>query len=160
MKTPNVEVVEQHIRDWAQARKSNISLRTFAWEIDAIRTATGVRCFRNVLDIGCGSGIFLITCVVLGLAKRGLGFDPTIMMHVTTSQELIEGSSLVGQLALDVKLENRSLEGLLDASDGEHSYDLIVFRGRLHHIYERASAHADDEGVVAQCVEDLARVRR
>ena len=156
MNTSDRGVLEQHIEEWARARKSNISLRTFAWEIDAIRTATGVGRFRNVLEIGCGSGLFLVTCVALGLADRGSGIDPA---HGSAQSELVEGQTLAEKLALDIKLENQSMEGLL-STDGPRNYDLVVFRGSLHHIYDRALTGTADEGVVARCIEDLARVRK
>ena len=161
MTTSDMEAVERHIADWTYARKSNISLRTFAWEIAAIRTATGVEHFGSVLEVGCGSGIFLITCVALGLAERGVGIDPTITEHGTAQSEMAEGEALVKRLGLNVRLENRSLEALLDEDgDGQDTYDLVVFRGSLHHIYERDSISTVDQGVIERCVKDLAAVRR
>ena len=109
VKPPTVALVEDHIKGWSKARKSNISLRTFVCEIDTLCDATGVEHFKRVLEVRCGSGIFLISYVALGLAETGFGIDPTIAEQGTAPSKMAEGRALAKRLGVDVTLENQSL---------------------------------------------------
>ena len=152
--------VEKAIMDWSAEKRANISLASYRLEIDTWRKLTGIDRVSRIIEIGCGSGLFLVAAIATGFAEAGLGIDPEIGAHGTDEGENAHAIALRDSLNLGDQIEFRqvTMESLLTEGNGEH-FDLVVFRNSLHHIHERPHDEKDRGPADQQCLKDLATAR-
>lgn len=141
--------------------KANLTLDSYELEIEDLKALTGVEHTPNLLEIGSGGGMFLLSAVALGFADAGIGLDPgnesdgTSADDIKRSQQVVLDLDLVGK----VRFEQSTLRELLDGASAER-YSMIVFRNSLHHIFERDADRSIDQSVAEQCVQDLISLQR
>jgi hypothetical protein len=150
--------VARQISKWATDKGAYTTIEAYEKELQIWSALSGVSSVSSAIEVGCGSGLFLLSAVVLGYVEEGVGYDPTISHHGTDENELRQTQELVARLDLSsrVGFAQRALDDLLKS---DRKYDLIIFRNTLHHIYEQSSDSASDREVVKKCVEDLERAR-
>ncbi len=155
-----ISMLARAIKEWAQEKKAFISLHTYIREIEEWRRLTGVYRFKRMLEIGSGSGWFLITAVAIGFAEEGVGVDPARRADGTDIQEIKRAKSTVKELGLNerVRFHICSFEDFLVRKDlyvlKNEKFDLLVFRNTLHHIYPRLEGTNYDE-FANKCIKDL-----
>ncbi len=157
---PAMDAVEDAIRRWAKLKGAGVSLRSYAAEIQSWKDTTRRSRVRRLLEIGCGSGLFLLCAVATGFAHRGEGIDPAEGDHGTDDRDIAETQQLLSALNMSerVRVGRGTFQEVL-RREYRREFDLLVFRHSLHHIYPRVAKGRDDASVVKACVQDLARAR-
>jgi len=154
-------IVDEAIKKWSQSKKAYIRISTYIQEIEEFRKLTGVHRVERILEIGSGSGWFLITAIAFGFAQFGLGVDPAISKEGTDIDEIQMTRSIIEKLNLkqQVRFYVCTFEDFLREASYQiikhEKYDLLVFRNVLHHIYPRSKEHLKEQEIVSKCIEDL-----
>lgn len=145
---------------WASTKGANVSLKSFDHEIHLWKRLTGMRRVGSVLEVGSGSGLFLMYLVAKGFAGAGTGIDPAVEGHGTEVEEIKRARRLALSLGLQDRVDFKqvSLESFMVEERGL-VFDVIALRLCLHHIYERSQSRSQDEELVARCIKDLAELR-
>ena len=156
-----LEEVARAVSDWSRSRRADLSLRAYAGELARHARMAGVESFGQVLEVGCGSGLFLLSAVALGYADSALGVDPAIASNGTRRDELEATRRMAEKLGLADRLEFRfeTFEQLLGGEPAGR-YDALVFRNCLHHIYPCRADPAADRAEADRCAADLGEARR
>jgi SAM-dependent methyltransferase len=149
------------VRSWALSKKANLSLASYEREIEALKILTGLEHTPNLLEIGSGNGLFLVSAATLGFADTGIGFDPGNADDGTSLEDIRQTQGAVSDLGLanSVRFEQRTFSEML-ASEPSERYSMIIFRNSLHHIYERRADGATDKAIADRCVQDLTSLHR
>jgi len=147
------------IKQWASRKRSYVSLSSYVREIEIWRRITGVHKVERLLEIGSGSGWFLVTAVVVDFADEGVGIDPAIPEAGTKVEEILETETLIHRMKLDdrVSFHKETFKEFL-AESCQKPYDLIVFRNALHHIYPKKPFGKEDWNANF-CIKDLTIAR-
>ncbi len=155
------EKLREVVRSWALSKKANLSLASYEREIEALKTLTGLEHTPNLLEIGSGSGLFLVSAITLGFADTGIGFDPGNADDGTSLEDIRQTQGAVSDLGLtdSVRFEQKTFSEIL-ASEPTERYSMIIFRNSLHHIYERQADRAADKAITDRCVQDLTSLQR
>ena len=137
--TQALKQVERTIMNWSAENRANISLKSYTLEIDTWRKLMGIPCVSSMVEIGCGSGLFLVLAIAYGFAESGLGIDPNMEAHLAVQGENACALELRDELQLTDQIEFRkvSMKDLMNKSHGDQ-FNLLVFRKSLHHIHERS----------------------
>ncbi len=75
------QTAREAIDSWAASKHAHLTLETYQAEITQWSRLTGIDRVSSVLEIGCGSGLFLLSCLALGFAQRAVGIDPAYPTH-------------------------------------------------------------------------------
>jgi hypothetical protein len=155
------EKLREVVRSWAVSKKANLSLTSYEREIDGIKALAKLQHTPNLLEIGSGSGLFMVSAVTLGFADHGLGFDPGNADDGTSLQDIQNTQAAVTDLGLadTVRFEQKTFSEVL-AGEPTERYSMIIFRNSLHHIYERQTDHAADKATTDRCIQDLTSLQR
>ncbi len=156
----SLEEISTTIRMWAREKKANVSLACYSAEIELWRKLTGKKRVRSILEVGCGSGLFLLCAIATHFAERGEGVDPAIGEDGTEIQEMEATLALIDRLKLSdrVLLRRRHFEEML-RGDNEERFELVIFRNSLHHIYPRDTEAPAELDRLQKCVQGLSAVK-
>lgn len=160
MNSFKLQEINESVKRWASRKGAFITLESYAHEIATWSKIAGVSRVRRVLEIGSGSGWFLVTAVALGFAVEATGVDPAIPEAGTNVEEISDTEEIIQRLGLSdrVRLCRGTFQDIL--AEREHEkYDLLVFRNTLHHIYPRLNTGGQDQHA-KQCIDDLRSARR
>ena len=152
----DLQIVAGGISAWAKDNKANISLASYAVEIEAWRRLTGVQHVSRILEIGCGSGLFLVSAIALGFADSAVGVEPAIEEHGTKPEDVKRTEEIVAALSLRdrVSFRHETFRNMLQEPSSE-GYDLLVFRNSLHHLYERKNGEGAETIAIESFRDDL-----
>lgn len=106
---------------------------------------------RNILEIGCGNGAFLIWCWANG-ARRCVGLEPEADGSTSGSARIFENSIRALGCGNDVELVRSRVEDL--SPDDRHSYDLVLLYNVVNHLDESACARLEDDPVARRVYVD------
>ncbi|HEC35635.1 MAG TPA: methyltransferase domain-containing protein [Anaerolineae bacterium] len=153
-----VDRIDRAIKQWARRKRALISLSCYAREIEMWGRTAGVRKVRRLLEIGSGSGWFLVAAVVFGFAGEATGIDPAIPEAGTQAEDIANTESVIQEVGLSdrVHLRSGTFQNILRGS--QEPYDLLVFRNVLHHIYPKSGGGTEDK-YASRCVDDLSSAR-
>lgn len=155
------EKLRDVIRSWALSKKANLSLSSYEREIEALKALAKLQHTPNLLEIGSGSGLFLVSAVTIGFADTGIGFDPGNPDDGTSLEDIQHTQGVVTDLGLadTVRFEQKTFSEIL-AGEPTERYSMIIFRNSLHHIYERQTDRAADKAITDRCVQELTSLQR
>lgn len=132
--------LESAISEWADLKSAHISLDSHRYELEKWTDVVGKTSVNHLVDVGCGSGLFDLSAVILGYAEQVTGIDPIERGHGTEASEL----DRTMQLANEMHLANRvSFVNGYWPDISVPRCDLLVFRKSLHHILEAGMTESE-----------------
>lgn len=137
--TKNCEKQLRHYIDaWSVSKKTNISYESFVYEIATIQRLIGKETVDQAVEIGSGSGLFLLTAVALGFIERATGVEPSFEKDGTSSDEVDKTKEYISKLDLSERIAFTAdtFETFCKTQSSSY-FDMILFRQTLHHIFDK-----------------------
>ena len=121
------------VRSLAQERATHVSVETFQTEVDIYKSVTSTEAVDSTLEVGAGAGLFSAFLILSGFTERAVCLDPLVDGE-GPSNEAVEIQSDLNKFD---SLRNNfvQLNGWFPDDLPEDSFEMIIFRKALHHIY-------------------------
>lgn len=128
------ENVSRLVDEWANEKRAHTTADLYRSEIEVWSSLSGIESVETACEIGCGSGLFLLTAYAAGLIEdHAIGIDPCLESGGTSQAELAATRDVVDELGVSDSV--RYEYGLFPDNMPDEEFELLISRKTFDHIY-------------------------